>query len=80
MDKQMVEKLKSAIKPVLICDPAAVATAGGRPQLSVLAVTLMIGREFSDVFRAKLVAFHRRPRRCCNGWRVGSVIGNPEVS
>lgn len=42
----MVEKLQSAIKPVLICNPAAVATAGGRPPLSVVAVTLMIGREF----------------------------------
>lgn len=48
MDNQMVEELKSAIKPVLICDPAAVATAGGRPPLWVLAVALMIGREFQS--------------------------------
>lgn len=57
MDKQMVEKLKSAIKPVLICDPAAVATAGGRPPLSVLAVTLMIGREFQTFSELNLSPF-----------------------
>lgn len=53
----MVEKLKSAIKPVLMCDPAAVATAGGRPPLSVLAVALMIGREFQTFSELNLPRF-----------------------
>lgn len=57
MDKQMVAKLKSAIKPVLICGPAAAATAGGRPPLSVSAATLMIGREFQASSELNLPRF-----------------------
>lgn len=66
MDKQMVGKLKSAIKPVLICDPAAVATAGGRPPLSVLAVTLMIGRESQTLSELNLT--------CLIGVHAGAAI------
>lgn len=61
MDNQTVEKLQSAIKPVLICDPAAVTTAGGRPPLSVLAVTLMVGREFqrfSELNLSRFISVH----------------------
>lgn len=45
-DKQMDEELKSAVKPVFICDPAAVTTAGGQHTASFMAVTLMIRRGF----------------------------------
>lgn len=77
MDNQMVEKLKSAIKAVLICHPAAVATAGGRPPLSVLAVALMIGREFQTFSELNLLRFLSR---CCHRWRVDGVIRNLKVS
>lgn len=48
-DKQMDEKLKSAVKLVLICDPAAVTTAGGQHVVPFVAVTLMIRRGFQTL-------------------------------
>lgn len=56
-DKQMDEKLKSAVKPVFICDSAAVATAGGQHTVSFMAVTLMIRRGFQTLSVLKVLRF-----------------------
>lgn len=53
----MDEELKSAVKLVFICDPAAVTTAGGQHTVPFIAVTLMIRRGFQTLSVLKFLRF-----------------------
>lgn len=48
---------EAKIKPVLICDPSAVTTAGGQHTASFLLVTLMIRRGFQTLSVLKFLRF-----------------------